>query len=775
MNRYRTSVFALASCSVLALAASAAAQTTSTPPSGTKVQEVVVTAQKRAERVQDVPQSVNVIGRQQLERQQINNIFDLSKVAPSLELTNAAGQSPGGGGQIRGIGTETFGVGAVGAVGIVVDGVSQGNLNISDLFDIGRVEVLKGPQGTLFGLTTSAGVLNISTVDPQFGVFSGRFRTELSDEGVAGSTAYGQQIVQGAVNIPMGDKVAMRASGSVDLRQGPGRNALDDRLDNHNSYSGRVRLLAKPTDNWTLNLNGDYSRERDDGPDFFTVYHADPIFTAQLANCRSTPTSAPTPVVPGNANRDYCASNAIVGGSTNYGGSFTSDYAFEPFTLTNITAFRHSVVVPFNGLDIFRLNNAFFAPPPGVMPTQILQTGSPDPGPTKLFTEELRVASPTGSRLEYTAGLFYSALTTREYGGSLLSVTDTFFLGGPTIPLGPPVIGTPGSTTDVSKAVFGQATYHLNDKFSFIAGGRYTNEYLKQHALSSSGVAANTRVDIDNFSWRLGAQYKFDPDLMAYATVARGYKGPQLAPPPTGSPAGTLSLEVKPEIPMDYEIGAKKTLFDGRVIADLSAFYMKVQNFQGQVCITDPVTQLLGCTITNFDGVVTKGIEANIFGRVSENLTLNTGLIWNKATYPKTSTNAAGVVGPYLGPDGSNLSGAQLVDAPVWKFTFSGEYSHPIWGRLEGFIGADAVYKSRIRYAPSQDPLLSYPGNVVIGGQLGIRSPLQKWSANLFVRNLTDEHVPVLRQSGFPYGANYGQFLSTGSFRVVGISLEAGF
>ena len=771
----RISTLALASCSILALATSVAAQTTPASPTDAKKGELIVTAEKRSERVQDVPQSVNVVGQQQLERQQIDSLFDLSKLAPSLELTNAAGQAPGGGGSIRGIGTETFGVGAVGAVGVVVDGVSQGNLNISDLFDIGRIEVLKGPQGTLFGLTTSAGVLNITTRDPQFGMFSGRFRTELSDEGVAGSSGYGQQVMQGAVNIPLGDKVAMRASGSVNLRQGPGENAVDGSLDNHNSYSARVRVLAKPTDRLTINLNGDYSRERDDGPDFFTVYHADPAFTAQLANCRASPAAAATPVIPSDSNRDYCASNSIVGGNTSYGGSFTSDYAFDQFTLTDITAVRHSVLVPFNALDIFRLNDAFFAPPfpspANIKPTEILNTGSPNPGPTKLFTEEVRIASPTGSKLEYTAGFFYSAQTTRDYGGGVLNVTDTFFLGGPTIPLGPPNISTPSATQDVSKAVFGQATYHLTDQFSLIAGGRYTNETLKEHTLSSSGIAANSAADIDNFSWRLGAQYKFDPSLMAYVAVARGYKGPQFAPPPTGSPPGTLSKEVLPEIPMDYEIGAKKTLFDGRVIADLSAFYMKVANFQGQVCITDPVTQLLGCTIENFDGVVTKGIEGNIFGRVSDDFTVNAGLIWNRATYPDHANGG----GPFLGPDGSNLSGAQLVDAPEWKATFSGEYSHPITSGLEGFVGGDLVYKSRIRYAPSLDPLLAYHGNVVLGAQLGIRSPMRGWSANLFARNLTDEHVPVLRQAGFPFGANYGEFLSTGSFRVVGVSLEAGF
>ncbi len=113
----------------------------------------------------------------QLERQQVNNIFDLSRVSPALEVTNAAGQNPGGGGQIRGLGTQSFGVGAVGSVGVVVDGVSQGNTNISDLFDISRIEVLKGPQGTLFGLTTSAGVINITTRAPSPDAFSARIRT----------------------------------------------------------------------------------------------------------------------------------------------------------------------------------------------------------------------------------------------------------------------------------------------------------------------------------------------------------------------------------------------------------------------------------------------------------------------------------------------------------------------------------------------------------------------------------------------------------------------
>ena len=162
---------------------SAAVDTAADAASG----DIVVTAQRRAERVVDVPISITVASQAQLERQQVNTVNDLARIAPSLEIQQAPGQNTGGGGSLRGIGTQTFSAGAVASVGIVVDQVSQGNANISDLFDVGRIEVLKGPQGTLFGLTTSAGVINITTYAPDPSGFSARPRTELSNAGTLGS------------------------------------------------------------------------------------------------------------------------------------------------------------------------------------------------------------------------------------------------------------------------------------------------------------------------------------------------------------------------------------------------------------------------------------------------------------------------------------------------------------------------------------------------------------------------------------------------------------
>ena len=138
--------------------------------SGKALDEIVVTAQKRAEKIQDVPIAITVVNAEQLEQMQVYSIEDLARTAPALEMIQAFG-GPGGGGQIRGISTVTFAPTAEAAVGIVVDGVPQGNVNTSDIFDMERVEVLRGPQGTLFGLTTSAGVINMTTQAPKIGEF----------------------------------------------------------------------------------------------------------------------------------------------------------------------------------------------------------------------------------------------------------------------------------------------------------------------------------------------------------------------------------------------------------------------------------------------------------------------------------------------------------------------------------------------------------------------------------------------------------------------------
>jgi len=202
------------------------------------------------------------------------------------------------------------------------------------------------------------------------------------------------------------------------------------------------------------------------------------------------------------------------------------------------------------------------------------------------------------------------------------------------------------------------------------------------------------------------------------------------------------------------------------VLTDANVFYSEVENYQGQLCTPNVPPPGLTCIPQNIDGVVSQGAEFNIFGRPIDELTLNAGIMYNRAEYP----------GGFRGQDGSDLSGEQLYNAPEWKLTFSGEYDHPVTDGITGFIAADTVYKSEVRYAASTDPNLSFDAHWIFGGRIGVRSEDGRWTAALFGRNLTNEHEPILRFANFPEGAgNYGQFLTAQSFRLVGISLDYRF
>ena len=751
----RRITLALASCSAIALAAPAyAAGAPAVPAASQTADEVVVTAQRRQERVVDVPISITVANAAQLERQQVNSLNDLNRIAPSLEIQSAPGQNVGGGGSVRGIGTQTFSPGAVGSVGVVVDQVSQGNANLSDIFDVARIEVLKGPQGTLFGLTTSAGVINITTNAPDPSRISGRLRTELAGAGTAGSK-YGQQVVQGVINLPVSENSALRLSGLANLRQGVDRNLLTGKLNDNDSFAVRGRYLWRPNEAFTLNLIGDYAHARSTGEgDFFTIIKAggpgilplptpfpipDPGIANQLASCG---------VIAQPGNQNYCAAQGLNSTNNNFGVSLQMDYDAGPFTVTSITAYRRNEGRS-QGANIFRAD-----------PFQLQITGGPTHNDTNLFTQEIRLTSPAGQKLEYTIGGFYSHQKAVQ-DPSTFAINLSPFPG-----LTIPIVNQPGARNDItdeSVAVFGQGTFHVTDMLRLIAGGRFTHAKLDLQRLDLAGnVPSSQNLTTNKVSFRFGAQYDLNSRTMAYATVSRGFKGGQIA-----IPALPLTpYVVRPEIPTAYEAGIKSTLFGGWIM-DLNAYYEKVGDFQAQQCTVNVSTAALSCVQTNIDGVETKGVEINFFGRVTEGLTLNTGFIFADASYP----------GGFLGSDGVNIGGTQLAYAPKYKFTLSGEYEHPIVPALNGFVALDVVWKSRIRYEANSLTETTMPPHWVVGGRIGIRDPMGRYSVAVFARNLFNEHEPSLFQSAFPYGgaANIGAIYGPQSFRLIGVSLDANF
>jgi iron complex outermembrane recepter protein len=732
---------------------------------GDTLQEVIVTAERRPEALRDVPVAVTVVDSQQLADQHVYNISELAQTTPALEMIQAFG-GPGGGGQIRGIGTQSFTRSAEGAVGVVVDGISQGNVNITNIFDVQHIEVLEGPQGTLFGLTSSAGVISILTNPPDPSGFHTSWHADYADNGRAGSD-FGQQTVQGVVNIPLTAGSALRVSADLDDNQGVQDNSYTGLEDSADNFGLRARYLLKATDALQLNVIADWERTVQHGAEggaiaSFTYIYANPALTAELAQCGITP---------GFANQDRCANHPEEGSDTNYGLSAQADYNLGAITLTSILAYRRDETGP-DSQDVQAV--------PQEIP-QIWQTGALSA--SRQYSAELRLTSNSTDRVEYTSGVYYSNYLTLGYGapGAFFHIQVPF----PPFELGSAsTLLTQTSTT--STALYGQATFHLTDTIGLIAGARYTyesiNDYssplgLQPGAPDNVGVTG-LGVTENNVSGKLGVLYKLSSDWTGRITVVRGYKGPQAQAATQTTPA----ILVPAEIPLSFEAGIKGVTPDGRLGVDMTLFDTLDRNYQGQSCGLSPLGVLV-CTPNSVD-VASRGAELSVNGRPVQQLQLTAGYIYDHATYPAS----------YRGFDPDNLTGAtlsmgglQLVGVPENKFTFTGNYSVPL-GLLTGNIGADVTYKSEMRLGYSPDPQFVYPVQWTVGAHLALRSSDDRWGVSIFARNLTDTHQPLTIFGGpafippgvvpfLPAGAISGVsgWIGEQSLREVGISADMRF
>jgi iron complex outermembrane receptor protein len=287
----------------------------------------------------------------------------------------------------------------------------------------------------------------------------------------------------------------------------------------------------------------------------------------------------------------------------------------------------------------------------------------------------------------------------------------------------------------------------------------------------------------------LGLQYKFSPQWTSYATVTKGYKGPQAQA--AGAPGSGVPAEIIPaEIPVAVELGLKGSLFDGRLSTDFSLFDTRVQNYQGQTCSLT-AQGVLACNPNSFD-VTTKGVELDFYGHPTEYWNINGGYIFDSAKYP------AG----YTGLDPNNLNGGvtqmggfQLVGVPENKFTFSTDYTIPL-GPVRAVIGADTVYQSEIRLGYSASSLYEFGPGWNLNLRAGIRSTDGHWGLTAFARDVNNEHQPITLFGGpaftgppppagapfffnpaYPNGhvSGISGWIGTSSLREVGLSLDVKF
>ena len=749
----------LAGAAAIALCHPASARAEDAPAGAQEpatVAEIVVTASKREERLQSVPTSVTVVTGDQISRQNVNEVADLVRSAPTL---NSAG--PFGALSMRGIGSISFSRSSESSVGVVVDGVALAgaSTNPPALFDIARVEVLSGPQGTLFGRNSSGGVVNIVTNAPNPTRFEALAHADIGTEG--------NDVVRGMVNLPLGDTAALRVSAAYAAQPEHQHNRFDGSDQRPESTGLRARLLWEPNDTVSVNIIGDYTLAKRDGGAAWAVSYSTPgsALTNRLVACG---------VHVGPSNDEGCVDGGNKGSNLSWGGSGQVDWQVGGLTLSSITALR-KVRIDTDAYDVdstsaFRLN----------------QTG---PADSDNVSQELRLTSPSGSRLEYVAGLYYFHA---DFDGAVLQ------RGPVAADLGVPfILGQNLATTaeTTSSAAFGQATFHVTDQLRLVGGLRYGSERVEAKtvvtlapgAVAPIAGAANVNASTSDtyVSYRIGAQYDFTSYVMGYVTYARGYKGPAINDQAAG--AG-IPILVKPEIPKSFEVGLKTTLFDGRVGANIALFHTEVDDFQSQFFDPTAAAFIFG----NAPKLTSKGFTLDVFGRPVKGLTLNAGIAYTDARYGAGYVVACGqgqtlaqgceniVVGGVIVGHGDDAGGNRLVGTPEWKVTFSGEYQHDIAGRFTGFVQGDVVYNSKIYSSAAFDPLTDIDGDAIVGGRIGLRTLDGRYGVSIYARNLFDTFRPTVR---FPTPAaaqqldpkSYSQMMGPESSRVVGVSLDARF
>ena len=617
--------------------------------------EIVVTAQKRSERLQDVPVAVSVISGDAIAAKGAVNLEAAQYLVPTLNFRKsgtAINQSL----FLRGVGTSTFSIAGEPSISTVVDGVvySRAGEAFSDLIDIDRLEVLRGPQGTLFGKNTSAGVINIVTKRPgnKFGGF------------VEGGYYFGngnEYRVRGALDLPLATGIAARVTGFYGNYDGNIRNTVyDTRVNGYEHYGVRGVVVAEPTPDLTLTVIADYRRSDDDCCG--EVIGTGPINTTTGAPATSLAFAA-LPDPKGDRTRRLAQDLVTSTLETSWGVSGQADWTLGTQTVTYIGSYRE--------YDNTEIRDGDFLPQAYVGFNQLHDFG---PQTSNTLTQEIRLTSPARQFFSYVIGAFYSrAETDRVFrrddivctAATAVTVLTPCTTPGLTVtqPTGTAVFGS----VFKNLAFFGQGTLNITDRFRLIGGVRYTSDQLDVYhsrttLLAGPGINPSFgpfqgKTTNTNWSGKAGVQYEIVPQSTFYATYSRGYKGPAFNVFYNLTATGTNAIEA--ETADSYEAGLKNTLFDGKLVINLAGYYAKYYNFQANN--PDIVAGVLVTRFTNAGEVSTRGAELDLLYQPVRDLTFSGGLAYTDAHIDQfkvpTNGNNTGVV----------ASGTPLGYAPKWK------------------------------------------------------------------------------------------------------------
>jgi len=664
------------------------------------LEEVIVTAQKRAENAQDIPVALTAVQAETLENMGVQNFKDLTKVSSSLTISEGS-QKNNSPISLRGIGTFAYSMGVESSVAVIIDDVpvARAGQAFSNLVDIERVEVLRGPQSTLFGKSASAGVISITTKAP----------SDVTEGTLALVADEGETRASGSVSGMLTDTLGARVSGYYSDTEGHIKNLADGSMLNGGiNRGGRAKLVWDAASNLTVSFIGDYN-ESDEvccaGP--FSYVDEDAALAGFLPQSEWL-----TGITPSKDNTEVSYGRTPRSKSRDWSATLKLEYDLGDFSLTSITGYRdwsyyfEQDADQTDAFDLYQLSNNV----------------------SEALTQELRLTSPDGENLEYILGLYYSKVENSRDFTRLPFFAATW----------------EGNADTESYAVFGQGKYSFSDDWQLIGGLRYNAEEISARFEKSFPEQVSLEgSDMDEVvTGKLALQCFASENVMLFGGYSRGYKGQGYDLSSSFSQDGADN-PVAPENSDAFELGIKSNLFDNRLQLNAVLFTTEYEDFQAQSTVQDEVTQTFDFKLNNVGNLKTSGLELDVIALPTENFKVNLGLAYIDAVIEEfkgadcyaLQTEALGCI------DGKqDLSGKDLSNAPDLKVTLAGEYTLPLQSMpFDGFFNFSYQWQDDVSLNLMGNPDLMQEAYGIVNISMGVDSKEGGYRATLFVNNLLDE------------------------------------
>ena len=752
-------------------------------------EEIIVTgSRRREENVQDVPVAVSVVSAAALERRGDFTLGQIQQQVPSLQVFSFNPRNTNI--NIRGLGSNVAltNDGLENGVGFYIDNVYYGRVGLSqfDLVDLESIEILRGPQGTLFGKNTTSGVINISSRKPSFD-------PEASVEASVGS--YGFYQVRGSASAGLvPDKLALRLSGAVSGNNGFLYNKTTHaRAQDYFNASVRGQLLFTPTSDLSVRVIGDYSRQRQHNVlNVFAGLHTTYADGTTIpGNFAIRAARFPGYTLPsfnafdrvGEADSHYQANMA------GYGVSGQVDWDLGNAALTSITAYRWWDWDPANDGDSTAL--------PVIVKAQQANR-------QRQFSQELRLASKGNRTIDYVVGAYYFWQTVRGYGATGYgAAAPAWFLGASTPVTNAALNGYEVNSYSEPKtktvAAFGQTDWHITPALTLTTGLRFTHEEkdgtFQQWVANAPDISAfpdaapaailgiraafnkvvplyETSFKNDSLSGLASLSWKVAPDVLLYGTYARGNKSGGLNL--TQLPASITDPTVRPEKVDAFEAGFKSQFLDRHATLNVAAFLTEISDYQTAITDVDPANPVVTRQyIANIPKVRSKGVEGDFNLSVSQRFSFNASASYTDAKYV-TYTNAP-VAPEQHGIIAQDLSGQALPGVPKFAYSVGADANAPLaslGGRdLSAYAHVDWAHRSSFNTSSSNSAWAQIAGYGLLNARIGFKTDDGLWDVSVWAKNLLDKNY-YLSLSAATTGVVTGQ---VGEPRTIGATLRSKF